>query len=329
MKKFTIFLLVFKLIIATTSTALALDTETTYAASVTEEILPAYQPTLTASIMVYQPDAQGNMDDVPNATVIIYQNGREIHRLLYPNHFGGFIFFATTGGTFDFRAEAPGFTFVPGPFNSVVWDGRSSIVELIDLEMRPVGAGTLPFRDVAPTAWYRGAVQFVYDNGIMTGTTTTTFSPRTNFSRAMTTATLFRIQNGRPANASDPRDNPFTDVAANRWYAPYITWAFREGLVTGVTDTRFSPGVPISRQDFATVLWRYALVFDLNIYAESGTFDRFPDAAQTGSWARPGLNWAVYHGLITGIDGNLVPRGLANRAQTATILERFITTFYD
>ena len=300
-----------------------------------EEILPASGATLEVDIVVYYEDAQGNIHWLPpTAIIVVYRNGIEIQRLPNQGIFGVPFFRSTVAGEFRFRAEAPGYVFIPGPYNSVVWNGSDATppgsgwyFAFVDLQMRP--AGTLPFTDVGATAWYRGAVQFVFDNNVMTGTTATTFSPRTNFSREQVTATLFRIQNGRPANASDPRDNPFTDVAATRWSAPYITWAFREGIVTGVTDTRFSPAVPISRQDFALVLWRYAVVFELDLYAESGPFDRFPDAGQTGSWARPGLNWAVYHGLISGIDGNLVPRGLANRAQTATILERFINTFYD
>ena len=185
------------------------------------------------------------------------------------------------------------------------------------------------FTDVRAGAWYLDSVRFVYDAGIMTGTTATTFSPAQSFSREMLTAVLFRAVHGREANASDSTHNPFNDVPATRWSAPYVTWAQSQGLVRGINAHQFQPNVPISRQDFALVLLRFAFFLDLDVQWNPNTYLAFPDANQVGEWAQFGVEWAVDSGLIRGIDGNLAPTGTADRAQAATILQRFVNTFMD
>ena len=289
--------------------------------------LSASVPTLEVDIIVYQP-GYFIIHPVPNVTIIVFANGIEFDRFAFPDMYGSyFITDVAVPTTFTFRAEAPGFVFVPSPHSSLEWDGRTSTLKFISLRMHP--AGHLPFRDVAAGAWYLDSVRFVYENDIMTGINSTTFAPYQIFSREMAAAMVFRIHHGRPADDTDSTNNPFTDVPAGHWSAPYVTWAYQHALVLGTSATTFAPGAPVLRQDFALVLWRYAFVFDLNIEASSGPFDSFPDAYQTDDWARHGLNWAVYHELVRGIDGNLDPRGRTNRAQAATLLERFVTTFVD
>jgi len=160
--------------------------------------------------------------------------------------------------------------------------------------------------------------------GLMTGTSPTSFAPSVSFSRAMTATTLFRMYHGRPANNSDPTDTPFTDVRPAAWYAPYVAWAFNQGIVTGTSPTTFGAGNAISRQDFAVMMHRFANHADVDTSVPGGFALNFPDANRVGSWAQDALTWAVYSGLITGIGNELVPTGTATRAQSATILMRYV-----
>ena len=180
------------------------------------------------------------------------------------------------------------------------------------------------FIDVPLNAWFHDAVDFVSAQGIMTGTSSSTFAPNANFSREMVVATLFRMYHGRAANTADPRNTPFTDVDANRWYAPYIAWAFGEEIVTGTSPTTFGRGNPVSRQDFAVIMYRFANFADVDTSVPNSFALNFPDANRVGSWAQDALTWAVYSGLITGTGGQLEPIGTATRAQAATILMRYV-----
>jgi len=183
-----------------------------------------------------------------------------------------------------------------------------------------------PFTDVPTTAWYASAVEFVHNTGIMSGTSPTTFEPNTNFTRAMLSATLHRMTYGQ-ANSGTPTSNPFTDVPANAWFAPYVSWANRVGIAQGTTATNFSPNAPVSRQDFALFMYRFANYFGIDTSVPSSFTMNFSDANSVGSWAREAMRWAVYNDLITGTGQQLVPTGTATRAQSATILSRFVQTF--
>ncbi|MCL2828096.1 MAG: S-layer homology domain-containing protein [Oscillospiraceae bacterium] len=194
-------------------------------------------------------------------------------------------------------------------------------------------AGTPPppdrFTDVPPTAWFHDAVAFVYDEGIMRGASPTTFDPMADFHREQVVATLFRMYHGRPANASDPTATPFADVDPGRWYAPYIAWAFEQGIVTGQTATTFGTGDPVTRQDFAVLVHRFASFTGADTSVPDDFIlqfiDQFPDADTTGSWAQDALAWAFHTGLITGTgEGVVLPWGSAIRAEAATILMRYV-----
>ena len=189
--------------------------------------------------------------------------------------------------------------------------------------------GRTPFTDVPLHAWFHDAVEFVYDRGIMSGTSPTTFAPNANFSREMVVATLFRMYHGRPANSTDARDTPFADVDAGRWYAPYIAWGYSQGIVTGTSPTTFGTGNAVSRQDFAVLLHRFADFVDVDTDVPGDFALDFPDASAVGSWARDALTWAVHEGLITGTGQLLAPTGTAIRAQAATILMRYVQAFVE
>jgi len=190
--------------------------------------------------------------------------------------------------------------------------------------------GAVPrFTDVPLHAWFHDAVEFVHDQGIMSGTSPTIFAPNANFSREMVIATLFRMYHGRLANSTDARDIPFADVDADRWYAPYITWGYSESIVTGTSPDTFGIGNAVSRQDFAVLLYRFANVTDAGTDVPEDFALDFPDASAIGSWAEEALTWAVYAGLITGTGQGLEPTGIATRAQAATILMRYVQAFVE
>jgi len=190
---------------------------------------------------------------------------------------------------------------------------------------------TLPFTDVTEDDWFYSSVNFVHENGIMIGTSPTTFGPRAPFSRAMVVATLFRFYHGRQANAFDSRTDRFNDVPTDRWFSPYVTWAYANGIVNGIGDDRFAPLDNVDRQQLATMIFRFADKmledFDTNIRQGPGWED-FSDRNQIAPWAQDALTWANYHGLVTGrTETTLAPRNTANRAEAATILMRFINTY--
>ena len=109
----------------------------------------------------------------------------------------------------------------------------------------------------------------------------------------MVVGTLFRMYHGRPANVSDPTATPFADVRTGQWYAPYIAWAFSQGLVTGINPTTFGVGSPVTRQDFATLMYRYANFTGADTSIPGGFTPDFPDAGSIGSWAEDAMTWAV------------------------------------
>lgn len=172
------------------------------------------------------------------------------------------------------------------------------------------------FDDVNVTDWFYDAAQYVGENSIMTGTGTRQFSPLTNLTRAMAVTVLYRMENSPAVSAA----NSFTDVSESDWFASAVAWADSLGIVQGY-DGKFDPNAPITREQLATILWRYK-------GSPAGTTDlsAYTDAANLSSWAQAAMQWAVGQKLISGMTATtIVPQGTANRAQMATILTRMIT----
>ena len=190
---------------------------------------------------------------------------------------------------------------------------------------------SLPFADVPANEWYYPYVQFVFERDIMQGLTGTTFAPYNMLTRAQVVALLFRTHNERIATADDSRDNPFTDVG-DTWYAPYVTWAYNNGIAGGPGGGIFLPNDNVTRQEFATVLFRYAdelTDFDTTIRTGAG-WDAFIDRGQIASWALDALTWANYHGFVGGTTSTTInPSGTANRAQAAAMLTRYVRAVED
>ncbi len=176
---------------------------------------------------------------------------------------------------------------------------------------------TLPFIDVHPGDWFYDPVCYVYSQGLMTGTSATTFEPNTHLSRAMLVAVLHRLEGSPQASAGD-----FTDVADGDWYAQAVNWAASVGVVNGFDDGTFQPNAAITREQMAAILRNYAAYKGLDVSA-SGSLSTFTDAASVSDWAQESVEWMVGSGLLGGYDDNtLRPQGTTTRAEVASVLQR-------
>lgn len=171
-----------------------------------------------------------------------------------------------------------------------------------------------PFTDVKDTDWFASNVQYVYDNGLMNGTTTTTFEPESNLTRAQTAVVLWRIA-GQPAPTAKA---PFTDLV-DAWYRDAIAWAAEQKVVNGRGDGTFDPAGFITREELVTMIWRYA-----GEAASEQDLSNWPDADKIYDYAAGAMKWAVETGVINGKDGKLAPKDNATRAQFAAIIERYM-----
>ena len=178
----------------------------------------------------------------------------------------------------------------------------------------------LPFTDVVETAWYADAVRYVYENGLMNGVSATAFDPDGTMNRAMLVTILHRQAGGPSACAG----MQFADVAAGEWYTEAVRWAAAEGIVTGVTETAFAPDAPITREQFATILYRYAQKTGADVsVGEDTNILSYADAMDISEYAVPAMQWACGAGVMQGSSGNLSPQGQATRAEAAAMLMRF------
>ncbi len=183
---------------------------------------------------------------------------------------------------------------------------------------------TWPFTDVTEgDDWFYDAVAYVYENGIMAGTSATTFEPGMLLDRAMA-AQLFYNLEGKPAVTGD---STFSDVTSGHWAVDAITWAAQNDIVAGIGGGLYDPDTDVTREQFAVMLYKYARFKGYDLTA-TGDLTQFPDAGSISSWAETALSWANGKGLINGNeDGTLAPGGTATRAQAASILAHFDQSF--
>lgn len=173
----------------------------------------------------------------------------------------------------------------------------------------------MPFTDVKVGSWYYDAVTFVYENGLMQGTSATRFSPDSSLTRAM----LAQILYNRAGKPTVKDKSAFTDVANDAWYADAVIWAYGEGIVSGVGGGKFAPDASITREQLAAMLYRAAGSPEVQ-----ETTLTFNDASKVSSYAKSAICWAVEEGIVTGKGGNrLDPTGTATRAEVAQMLARF------
>ena len=176
------------------------------------------------------------------------------------------------------------------------------------------------FTDVSRNDWFYGDVSYVYENGIMDGVSAETFAPNATLTRGMIVTILYRMEN-KPAVTGASK---FTDVDANEWYGAPVAWAVENGIVTGYSETTFGPNDPVTREQLAAILYRYAVYKGMSAVTREQNLSRFTDADQISAYAVPAMNWAVGKGLINGADGKLSPKASATRAQVAAIIHRYL-----
>ena len=181
---------------------------------------------------------------------------------------------------------------------------------------------TLPFTDVKSGDWFYEAVQYVYDKGMMTGVSADRFAPASTTTRGMIVTILYRLEN-EPAVSGG---SAFTDVESGAWYADAVAWAAANDIVNGTSATTFAPNSPITREQMAAILYRYAAYKGYDV-SQKADLSGYTDAASISGYAKDALAWANAQKLITGVtDTSLNPQGSATRAQVATILMRLCET---
>ena len=190
----------------------------------------------------------------------------------------------------------------------------------IRVTFRETDPEPLPFQDVAAQSWYEEAVRYAYDNGLMLGTGTETFSPKAPTVRCMVVAILHRLAGEPEPEVSGPR---YQDVGASAYYSQAVYWARQHGIVKGYSDEQFGPNDDMTRQQLAAILYRYAQ--HMGYYTEDkADLSRYEDVDQVSSWGMEAMAWANAEGLILGVsDTSIDPNGRADRAQVAAILMRF------
>ena len=183
----------------------------------------------------------------------------------------------------------------------------------------------LPFEDVPENAWFRDAVSYVYRNEFMNGTSSTTFNPNGSMTRGMLVTVLYRIDGSVPV--SDEERACFDDIAGS-YYTDAVAWAYSNGIVNGVSASKFDPDRIVTRQEAVTIFYRYCVDYNL-LGVESGLdLDGFADQENVAAYASDAFTWAVATGLVEGsVQGSgsyLNPTGNLNRAQAAVLLQRCV-----
>lgn len=176
-----------------------------------------------------------------------------------------------------------------------------------------------PYKDVNETDWFYDAVSYTTLREMMNGVEADRFAPNGTVTRAMVVTVLYRLDNSPEASEFE---NPFEDVADGIWYTDAVCWAADKGIVKGTTSTTYRPEAALTREQCATIFYRYAQYKGYAV-EEKGDLSVFPDRADLSGYAEEAMIWANGAKLITGSDNYLVPQGTATRAQLAAILMRF------
>lgn len=179
---------------------------------------------------------------------------------------------------------------------------------------------TISFKDVKESDWFYDAVSYVVENGLMRGMSEDIFAPNTPLTREMLAVVLYNVE-GQPESTEA---NTFTDVKGDMWYTDAILWANENGIVAGYDNGAYGVGDLITREQFATILYRYAQFKGYDTTQGGMAVREFSDYESISDYARPAMAWAVNAGIMGGMDdGTLMPQGKATRAEAATMLMNF------
>ena len=178
------------------------------------------------------------------------------------------------------------------------------------------------FLDVSRTDWFYYDVRYVCENGLMNGTSRNRFSPYGTTTRGMLVTILYRMEN-------EPRcfgSAAFSDVKPGTYYEKAVVWASQNNIVSGYTDGTFRPDAPVTREQLASILYRYTRYRGQDVSAAGTTsLTGYGDAQTVSNYALPAMRWACGTGILQGANGKLNPSGLATRAQLAAMLHRYLT----
>lgn len=179
---------------------------------------------------------------------------------------------------------------------------------------------TISFLDVKESDWFYEAVSYAVENGLMSGMSEDIFAPNTPLTREMLAVVLYNVE-GQPEGTEA---NTFTDVKGDMWYTDAILWANENGIVAGYDNGAYGVGDLITREQFATILYRYAQFKGYDTTQGGMAVREFSDYVNISDYARPAMAWAVNAGIMGGMDdGTLMPQGKATRAEAATMLMNF------
>ena len=226
------------------------------------------------------------------------------------------------GGTLDYYLPAGDYT--------LEFSGDGWYTAMVNVSVSPEryqivrqqASPRLSFSDVSSSDWFYEYVFAVYERGLMQGVTETSFAPGGTVTRAMAATILYRLA-GEPDMPDSNWGYPYADVDPASWYATAVYWARLNGIVNGTGDDTFSPDSPVTREQLAAMLYRYAEHAGLDT-GDGGGLSGFSDSADISSWARAAAAWAAENGIVTGTDGGRFdPQGRATRAQLAAIICRF------
>ncbi len=259
------------------------------------------------SAVLYLPTSENVLKDFETIEGITYE-GMEEHNGM---------------NTAKFLVESGGYDFA-------VKDGKLTVeyAEGYGNGEEPPTPVKLPYVDVAKNAWYYDAVAYNYAEKTMTGKDATHFAPEETLVRAQFAAVLHKM-NGEPGMDYKA---VFSDVTAGDWFKNAVLWAADAKIVTGYTGTDlFGANDPVTRAQMATMMYRYAKEYKKYEVKADGDYNSFPDAGDVQEFAVDAMKWAVAEGIITGktINGKLMldPQGSANRAECATIIQRFMEKY--
>ena len=174
----------------------------------------------------------------------------------------------------------------------------------------------LPFTDVHSGDWFFPYVKYVYENGLFSGMSETTFEPNTAMTRAMFVTVLW-AKEGKPAGGK----SAFKDLTSD-WYKDAVNWAAVNGIVGGYDSDHFGPNNPVTREQMAAIMYQYAKFKGYDTEA-NGSLEKYKDSSEVAAYAVTAMKWAVGHKLIAGTDKGLEPAGNATRAQVAVVLQAF------
>lgn len=256
-----------------------------------------------------------------NAVVVSIYEGRNslmtndaFHAIIYARAFGRT---TVSAGDVVYRVNADG-------TETLV---RKSLVEGRNIYTLLNGSATLRLRfnakqfvDVKDSDWFAEAVDFASGHELFLGISATEFAPKMTMTRAMLVTVLYRLED-TPAVAGKLM---FADVEAGTWYTEAVEWAAKNGIVNGVGDNLYAPNADVTREQIATMLFRYAQYLGRGVSGRA-SLDKFHDGDQVSDWAKEAMQWAVKLGIFQGDDtGALNPKNNATRAEVATLMQRIV-----